>query len=121
MSGEPYELRARKLYREKEQVKLSPGDSATVNRRQLRFMQDDVAKARAEGRMTVADAGAELAVLRQVRDQMDATARPVGIILSPPDREFSVRKKATPDKRRQHRAARQARATGRSPKKKRKR
>jgi hypothetical protein len=115
--SEPFELRARKLYRESEQVKLVPGDSATVNRRQLRAMQDAIGKARAEGRLRLDDAKAELAMLRAVREQIDALSRPIGIKLAPSDREFSIRKRQRPEQRQQRKAKRKARATARPPKK----
>lgn len=117
MSSEPYELRARKLYQQSEQVKLNPGDSATVNRRQLRAMQDAVGKARAEGRITVADANTELAMLSAVRRQLDRDGRPIGIRLSAGDREYNLRRRVRAEQQKQRKAEKKARAAGRPQKK----
>jgi hypothetical protein len=116
--SEPFELRGRKLYQQSERVKLSPGDSAEVNRRQARAMQDAVAKARAEGRLTVADARGELGVLHEVLRQLNvAGSLPVGIRLAPAEREYGLRTKVQAAQRQRRRAEKKARAAGRAPKK----
>lgn len=111
--NEPFELRARKLYQEDEANKLLPGDDSTANRRQVRAMQDAVGKARAEGRMTISDARAELVTLRQVALLLDKSPGPVPVRLCAADREFTIRRKSSAEKRQRRRAERQARAAGR--------
>lgn len=112
-----YELFARRLYREAEKVDLNPGDTAQVNRRQVRMMQDDVAKARAEGRLTVAGARRELAVLNEIRRELDRSPFPVGIRLAPADRELSIRHKVRKAQRNKRKSEKQSRAAGRPAKK----
>lgn len=111
-----YELRGRQLYAEGENFPLNPGDSGTINRRQVREMKDAVTKGRAEGRLSINDARRELAVLAEVRGEVDRSPMPVGVRLVPADQELTVRKRQ-PKRRPRRKAERTARAAARPPKK----
>lgn len=113
MSTEPFELRARKLYQEAEKVSLKPGDTATVNRRQVRFMRSAISQARTEGRITPANARTELAILTKVREHIDREGRPVAISLSPATQEYALRERVQAEQRKRRKAEKKARAAGR--------
>ena len=103
---QPFELRARKLYQEAEDNKLVPGANSTANLRQVRAMQDAVGKARAEGRLTVSDARAELAVLHAIKKRVEQSPAPVPVRLAAADREFGLRKKGQKSRRRRRKGGR---------------
>lgn len=98
-----YELRGRLIYRKDEQVALNPGDTGIVGMRQVRAMQDAIAKARVDGRLSASKASAELKVLREVRDALALNPLPRHIVLASKENEFRLSRKAEKAKGRKRR------------------
>lgn len=115
--GKPFELRARQLYDDR--GKLRPLDDGIVNAQQVRAMQRQVRAGRAEGRITVTDATAELAMLTAMRKRLNEPDSPRQVVAQfvAENREFRIRKKVTEAHRKLRRSERESRKAARPAKK----